>query len=101
MTRLLELISLITQSPYVSAVVLELRRSLQDNTKYYVQCVFKNNTIDEEINFNKLKIRSCSDYMCPLEEFLLLTKNLIVKDYQNECKSQESKLKFSLFIKVN
>lgn len=95
MTRLLNLISPIVQPPYVSAVVMELRKS-KDNSKYYVQCILKNNSIDEAINFNRLKIGSCSDYLCPLDEFLKLTQDLLIKDYQSECKpSRKAFLKIS------
>lgn len=87
LVKLLNLTEYIVQPPYTSAVVLELRRSIEDTSKYFVQCLYKNNTIyDENIEFKSFKIGNCSDYLCPLEEFLSFTKNLIVEDFKSECK---------------
>lgn len=87
MIKLLNLSSNVIQPPYVSAVVLELRKSLKNESKYYVQCFLKNNTIYEETNYRIIRIGSCSDDLCPLDEFISITNNLTINDFQAECKS--------------
>ena len=54
LTKLLELTPFITQPPFASAVLIELRKSTDG--KYFVQAVLKNNTITEPISYQVLQI---------------------------------------------
>lgn len=90
MTKLLNLTSKITQPPFASSVILELRKSVS-SSKYYVQVFIKNNTINEEITFKKVTINGC-DELCPLDDFMRITDSMIINDYSKECAVKNIKI---------
>lgn len=87
---MLNLTSKITQPPFASSVILELRKSLS-GSKYYVQVFIKNNTIDEEITLKEVNIYGC-DKLCPLDDFMRITDSMIINDYSKECAVKNSRI---------
>jgi hypothetical protein len=95
LVKLLNLTEHIRQPPYLAAIILELHKSSNNqDSKYFVKCLYKNSTINEKIKYKTMRIGKCSAVLCPLEEFLMITQNLVITDYQTECKSSSSALKF-------
>ncbi len=71
--KLLNMTTHLSQPNYVSAVVLELRKS--KDLKYFVRALWKNNQINERISLNEMNLLNCSK-ACPLDTFLEITKSL-------------------------
>lgn len=88
LTRLLNITSYINQPPYASAVALELHKEL-DKENYFVQVFLKNNTAKEEIQFRPMTMDGC-ETLCPLDKFMELTDDLIIHDFQAECKFKDA-----------
>ena len=88
MVKLLNLTTYINNPPYASAVALELRKAV-DSSDLFVQAYYKNNTANETINYRAMTIDGCPQ-LCPLDTFMELTKELVVNDFQSECKYKDS-----------
>ena len=56
MAKLLNITSHIYQPPYASAIIFELRESTNKQNDYYIQVYWKNNTANEQINFESKTI---------------------------------------------
>ncbi len=75
----------INQPPYVSSVVLELRKEINTDSNYFIQAYYKNNTANEPINYQLMTIYGC-DTLCPLNQFIAITNNLVVSNFSSACK---------------
>jgi hypothetical protein len=104
MTKLLDLAPFIAQPPFASAVIFELRKSVDNN--YFVQVLLKNNTPEEPISYEIFPIKGILDHyiykksliglvyarnflgcdnLCPLSKFLNLTEFLTLDDSVKAC----------------
>jgi hypothetical protein len=54
LTKLLNISTFINQPPYASAIIIELRQSVQND--YFIQVYLKNNTASEPINRQLMNI---------------------------------------------
>ena len=91
MARLLNLSAPLTQPPFTSAIIIELRKSVQDD-KYFVQVYYKNNVDEEPIQLEEVRVGVC-DYLCPIEEFFQLNSAMEIDDVTGACRSSKNKKK--------
>ncbi len=82
LTQLLNITNSLTSYPFGAALIIELRQDA--NGLYYVQIMSKNNSINQPININRVRLNQCEE-LCPLGNFFDITSSKLVSDFKKEC----------------
>ena len=69
--------------PYVSALIFELRQSVNDSS-YYIAAFYKNNKPDSPMTIEPVTMGNCA-HLCPLDEFMEIVKDKMVSDFKVAC----------------
>ncbi|KAK9302294.1 hypothetical protein QLX08_005717 [Tetragonisca angustula] len=75
--------------PYTATILIELRVNLKD--QYFVTISYKNTTMEAQF----LKLPGCTT-MCPLNQFITLTKDVIPINWEKECAIEWEQLRHNM-----
>ncbi|XP_018046837.1 PREDICTED: prostatic acid phosphatase-like isoform X1 [Atta colombica] len=79
--------------PYAAVVLIELRTNLKN--QYFVTVSYKNTTEEPIL----MTLPGC-DTLCPLNEFINLTKNVVPEDWERECQISRNEISSSDVIAI-